>query len=88
MENKGKKYKVIKRSNSAVLLETITGEKRWKIRDVENEDIAFCLTEESALETFNTYDIECVRSERKRMFENWVKTFCIEDEAQLKLNFD
>ena len=71
-----KKYRVIDRSESCVLMETIESPKKYKIRDVENDDIMITVDKELAMKTFNKYDIEEVRAEKHKMFESWLEEFC------------
>ena len=71
-----KKYRVIDRYESCVLLETIESPKKYKIRDIENDDIMITVDKELANKTFNKYDIEEVRAEKRKMFESWLEEFC------------
>ena len=71
-----KKYRVIDRSESCILMETIESPKKYKIRDIENDDIMITVDKELAVKTFNKYDIEEVRAEKRKMFENWLEEFC------------
>lgn len=71
-----KKYRVIDRSESCVLMETIESPKKYKIRDIENDDIMITVDKELAMKTFNKYDIEEVRAEKRKMFESWLEEFC------------
>lgn len=71
-----KKYRVIDRNENCVLLETIETPKKYKIRDVENDDIMITVDKELALRTFNKYDINEVRVEKRKMLEDWLKEFC------------
>ena len=71
-----KKYRVIDRNENCVLLETIESPKKYKIRDIENDDIMITVDKELAMKTFNKYDIEEVRAERHKMFESWLEEFC------------
>ena len=71
-----KKYRVIDRNENCVLLETIETPKKYKIRDVENDDIMITVDKELALRTFNKYDINEVRAEKRKMLEDWLKEFC------------
>ena len=72
----GKKYRVIDRNENCILLEPIESPKKYKIRDIENDDIMITVDKELAMKTFNKYDIEEVRAERRKMFENWLEEFC------------
>lgn len=71
-----KKYRVIDRNENCVLLETIETPKKYKIRDVENDDIMITVDKELALRVFNKYDINEVRAEKRKMLEDWLKEFC------------
>lgn len=71
-----KKYRVIDRNESCVLTETIESPKKYKIRDIENDDIMITVDKELAMKTFNKYDIEEVRAEKRKMFESWLEEFC------------
>ena len=54
----GKKYRVIDRNENCVLMETIESPKKYKVRDIENDDIMITVDKELAVKTFNKYDIE------------------------------
>lgn len=71
-----KKYRVIDRNENCVLLETLESPRKYKIRDVENDDIMITVDKELALRTFNKYDINEVRAEKRKMLEDWLKEFC------------
>ena len=71
-----KKYRVIERNENSVLLETIESPKKYKIRDIENDDIMITVDKELAMKSFNKYDIEEVRTEKRKMFESWLEEFC------------
>ena len=71
-----KKYRVIECNENCVLLETIESPKKYKVRDIENDDIMITVDEELAMKSFNKYDIEEVRAEKRKMFESWLEEFC------------
>lgn len=71
-----KKYRVIDRNENCVLLETLESPRKYKIRDVENDDIMITVDKETALRTFNKYNINEVRAEKRKMLEGWLKEFC------------
>ena len=71
-----KKYRVIDHNENCVLLETLESPRKYKIRDVENDDIMITVDKELALRTFNKYDINEVRAEKRKMLEDWLKEFC------------
>lgn len=71
-----KKYRVIDSNENCVLLETIESPKKYKIRDIENDDIMITVDKELAMKAFNKYDIEEVRAEKRKMLESWLEEFC------------
>ena len=71
-----KKYRIIDRNDDCVLLETIGSPKQYKVRDIENDDIVITADKEQAIETFNNYDIDDIRAERRKMFNKWLEEFC------------
>lgn len=71
-----KKYRVIECNENCVLMETIESPKKYKVRDIENDDIMITVDEELTMNTFNKYDIEEVRAEKRKMFESWLEEFC------------
>ena len=71
-----KKYRIIDRNEDCVLLETIGTPKQYKVRDIENDDIVITADKEQAIETFNNYDIDDIRAERRKMFDKWLEEFC------------
>lgn len=71
-----KKYRVIDCNENCILLETLESPRKYKIRDVENDDIMITVDKELALRTFNKYNINEVRVEKRKMLEGWLKEFC------------
>ncbi len=71
-----KKYRVIDRNENCVLLETIESPKKYKIRDIENDDIMITVDKDLAMKSFNTYDIEKIRTDKRKLFEDWLEEFC------------
>ena len=71
-----KKYRIIDRNDDCILLETIGTPKQYKVRDIENDDIVITAIKEQAIETFNNYDIDAIRAERRKMFDKWIEEFC------------
>lgn len=71
-----KKYRILDRNENCVLLETVETPSKYKIRDVENDDIMITVDKELALNTFNKYDIDEVKAEKHKMLEEWLKEFC------------
>ena len=62
-----KKYRVIDRNENCVLLETIETPKKYKIRDVENDDIMVKVDKELAFKTFNKSVINEIRAEKRKI---------------------
>lgn len=71
------KYRILDRNENCVLLQNIS-DGNYKVRDIENDDIFIGTDAEHAREIFNSYDINKVRQERKRMFESWLNDFAQE----------
>lgn len=69
-----KPYKVIKRNENCVLLQH-TKSNRYKVRDIENDDICITYDKKHAERIFNEYDIQKVREEKEKGFEAWLKEF-------------
>lgn len=69
------KYKILARNKYCVLLEDLDRRGRYKVRDVENEDIYIGNNYENARRMFDEYDLEAVRRMRERLFEDWLKEF-------------
>lgn len=68
---KYKKYKMLGRTPSAVLL--VSDSNIYKVLDIESEVIYLGADKEKAKNTLKDYDIEEVRKERKRLFDEWLK---------------
>lgn len=66
-----KKYKILGRTPSAVLLES--RDKIYKVLDIENEVIYLGADKEKADKVLNEYDINKVRKVKKDLFEQWLK---------------
>lgn len=66
-----KKYKILRRTPSAVLLES--SNKIYKVLDIEVEVIYLGVDKEKAEKVLNEYDIEKVRKVKKEAFEQWLK---------------
>lgn len=67
-----KKFKILNRNDNCVLLKR-AGEIQYKVIDIENDVIFIGSSIKRAEEVFETYDINKVREERKRVFEDWLK---------------
>lgn len=69
-----KRYKILAKSSSAVLLKiNNTATEMFKVLDVEEEVIYLGSDSERAMNIFNSYNIEEVRKTRKELFERWLK---------------
>lgn len=69
-----KKYKIIKQKNDCVLL--FDGEHgKYKVKDIENDDIYIGYTYETALKVFDDYDLEAIRQQRRQAFEKWLEEY-------------
>ena len=66
-----KRYKILNKTSSAVLLRSECN--IYKVLDIESEVIYLGVDKEKAENTIKEYDIEEVRKERKRLFEEWLK---------------
>lgn len=71
-----KRYKIIDRNKNGVLLETIDLPKKYKVRDIENDDIMITTDKSHAIEAFNNYNIEEIRKSKREMLEAWLEEFC------------
>lgn len=67
-----KRFKILDRTSSAVLLKP-TDSDIYKVLDVEDEVIYLGANKERAESILKDYDIEKVRKERIRIFEQWLK---------------
>ena len=72
------KFKIIKRKKDCVLLMQIKLDNsvKYMVKDIEG-DIVYMNYDDlrSAEEFFEDYDLEEVRAEKKKLFENWLKEF-------------
>ena len=69
-----KPYKVIKRNENCVLMQH-KASNRYKVRDIENDDICITYDREHAERIFNEFDIQKIRKAKKKMLEDWLKEF-------------
>ena len=69
-----KPYRIVKRNENCVLLQH-TESNRYKVRDIENDDICITYDKEHAERIFNEYDIQKIREEKEKGFEAWLKEF-------------
>ena len=71
------KFKIIKRKKDCVLLMQIKlNGIKYMVKDIEG-DIVYMNYDDlrSAEEFFEGYDLEEVRAEKKKLFEDWLKDF-------------
>lgn len=72
------KFKIIKRKKDCVLLMQIKMDNsvKYMVKDIEG-DIVYMNYDDlrSAEEFFEGYDLEEVRAEKKKLFEDWLKEF-------------
>ena len=72
------KFKIIKRKKDCVLLmqTKMNNSVKYMIKDIEG-DIVYMNYDDlrSAEEFFEKYDLEEVRAEKKKLFEDWLKEF-------------
>ena len=76
----GKIFKILKRKEDCILLKKdmpLESPHRvmYQVRDIENDIIYMGYSYESAVDMFNSYDINKVRKERKEVFEDWLAEF-------------
>ena len=72
------KFKILKRKADCVLLRKYTNRNdvKYMVRDIEGDIIYMCLNlPEEAEKAFDSYDINKVREEKKRKFEEWLNEF-------------
>lgn len=73
-------FKILKRKEDCVLLtKDMPSESphqvMYQVRDIENDIIYMGYSYESAVDKFNSYDINRIRKERKEVFEDWLNEF-------------
>ena len=77
---KNKMFKIKERNDNCVLLmkslpNISSHQIMYQVRDIENDIIYMGYSYESAKRTFDSYDINKVRQERKEVFEDWLFEF-------------
>ena len=72
-----KKFKVLEKKNDCVLLMQIKGnDVKYLVKDIENDIIYMGYNNlEGAKKAFEEYDINKIREEKKRVFEQWLEEF-------------
>lgn len=72
------KFKIIKQKADCVLLMQVklNNDVKYMVKDIEGDIIYMSINNlKGAEEAFEEYDLDKVRAERKREFENWLKDF-------------
>lgn len=70
-------FKIIERKNDCVLMCKDSNEgglyrTMWQVRDIENDIIYMGFDYHKAKDAFDKYDLEKVRADRKKVFEDWL----------------
>lgn len=72
------KFKILKRKKDCVLLMQIKQDNtvKYMVKDIEG-DIVYMNYDnlDGAEKAFDRYDLEQIRSDKKRLFEQWLKDF-------------
>lgn len=72
------KYKIIKKKKDCVLLMQIKPDNtvKYMVKDIEGDIIFINYNDlHSAEKAFESYDLDKIRSEKKKLFEQWLKEF-------------
>lgn len=73
---KRKIFDILKRKEDCVLLVRYNVDHfLYKVRDIENDDIYIGTDHDKAVEVFENYDLNKVREERKKLFEEWLEEY-------------
>ena len=67
-------YKIVSQNGHCVLLNLKADNNVFKVIDIENDVIAMG-SYAHCKKAYDEYDINEVRKERKRLFENWLREF-------------
>ena len=67
-------YKIVSQNEHCVLLKLKADNNVFKVIDIENDVIAMG-SYAHCKKAYDEYDINEVRKERKRLFENWLREF-------------
>ena len=67
-------YKIISQNEHCVLLNLKSDNNVFKVIDIENDILAMG-SYEHCKKVYDEFDINEVRKERKRLFENWLREF-------------
>ena len=72
------KFKIIKRKKDCVLLMQIKSNNnvKYMVKDIEGDIVYMNFNDlDRAEEFFEKYDLEEVRAEKKKLFEDWLRDF-------------
>lgn len=69
-------YKIISQNEHCVLLNLKSDKSVFKVIDIENDVLAIG-SYEHCKKAYDEFDINEVRKERKRLFENWLREFAV-----------
>ena len=68
------KFKSLNKNEDCLLLQYV-GEKRYMVRDTENEVILITYNLDNAKKVFEHYSLEEVRKQRRELLDTWIKEF-------------
>jgi len=68
------KFKILNKNEDCLLLQYV-GEKRYMVRDTENEVILITYNLDNAKKVFEHYSLEEVRKQRRELLDTWIKEF-------------
>lgn len=68
------KFKILNKNEDCLLLQYV-GEKRYMVRDTENEVILITYNLDNAKKVFERYSLEEVRKQRRELLDTWIKEF-------------
>lgn len=72
------KFKIIKQKADCVLLMQIrlNNDVKYMVKDIEGDIVYMNFNDlKRAEEAFESYDLEKIKAEKKKMFEEWLKEF-------------
>ena len=72
------KFRIIKQKSDCVLLMQIRSDNsvKYMVKDIEGEIIYMNFNNlKGAEEAFNRYDLNAIRAEKKKIFEDWLRDF-------------
>lgn len=72
------KFKIIKRKEDCVLLMQIksNNDVKYMVKDIEGDIVYINFNDlKRAEEAFESYDLERIKAEKKKIFEEWLKEF-------------